>query len=289
VRAGQGFSLVELLVVVAVVAGLAGVAWSAYSGVQQDELDRLGRVQLEQAAKAVRQFREDTGYWPGQGPFALAPATNSETWNGAGYDCSEVSGGGVPRSSLPAVEVVSGSPDDQGAWFGHPANLWQLAWRPALCANHALGRLQAWNAETGRGWRGPYLAPDKLGLVDVGNDLLPDGTGDASARPTRRDLYGLGAGAEKLPADDGYATCATPGDCAFQWRILRRTAAGYDSAIHDLTRHARPLLYFGPDSGRARLVYLGADGRFGGLNSVDPCAANATLADGADDLVACLE
>lgn len=284
----KGFTLPELLVVVAVVATLAGVAWGAYASLQQESLDRLGRVQLDEAAKAFRLFHQDTGYWPGAGPFALVPVGNVETPSGAGVDCSNMGSGGVPRSSLPAVEVVSGL-DDQGEWFAHPANLWQLAWAPQLCVNHAQARLAAWDAESGRGWRGPYLAPDKLRLVDVGNALLPDGTGDASAQPTRRDLYGLGAGAEREAADPGYGECTTPGDCAFQWRILRRTALGYDANGHDLARHGRPLLYFGPATGRARLVYLGADGRFGGLDGAAPCAPNATADGGADDVVVCLE
>lgn len=288
-------TLIELLVVVAILAALAGLGWSAYSGVYVEQQASLARTQLQQLAQAFQRFKADTGYWPGQGPFALAAASNVETPIASRVvQCSDTSAGLWLRSTLPTIAVPVGVSDVEAwraAWFAHPANLWSLMQRPLLCANHPLGRLQDWNAEYARGWRGPYLRADQLGWVDVSVALAADGSGDASSGTLQADLRALPAGREWPPVSSGEAPCpglASP--CAYRWRSLPSTDAGFDALRHTFGAHARPLLYFA--AGRPRLAWGGPDGRFGGLHpasSSQACAPLTSAPGGADDLVVCLD
>lgn len=274
----------EMLVVVSIIAAVASLGWAAYAGLERSEADGLARVQLDQLAQALRAFHVDTGHWPGEGPFALAVAGNVETAAAAGVDCSDFSGGLVLRSSLPSIElpstpvIVSQWQED---WFGHPANLRQLAVAPVLCANHPLGRLQRWDSESRRGWRGPYLQPDKLLWVDAGNS----GPFYESA-PLQRNLPNVPTGSAWLPLQP----CNSATDwCAFRWRTVESLRSGYDAQRDQLRSAGRPVLYFGPASGRVRLAHAGPDGRFGGFDPAYPCEANLAVNEGADDLVRCIE
>lgn len=279
-----GYVLGELLVVVAILAAVAGVGWTVHAGIERDQADGLAVVQIDQLAQALRRFHADTGFWPGQGPFALAAAGNSETLVANGVDCSDFSGGLVLRSSLPPIELPAapvGAQQWQQDWFGHPANLMQLLRAPAMCANHPLGRLQAWDNESQRGWRGPYLQPEKSLWVDAGN-----AGPDYEAAPLQRNLPAIPSGSAWVPLQP----CNQASDwCAFRWRAVESLRSDYDAGRDQLRSAGRPVLYFGPDSGPVRLAHAGPDGRFGGFDAAYPCQANLAVAHGSDDLVRCLE
>lgn len=291
-------TLLELLVVVSVVAALAGMGWSAYRGVREAELDTLAEAKLRQTAEALRRFKADLGHWPGQGPLALAPSTNAETATGTPRQvtCSDTSAGLWLRSTLPSLNVPVGVTDVaawRADWAAHPANLWQLVVQPVLCSNHPLGRLQDWSPAVDRGWRGPYLDPDQLGYVEVGNGLRPDGSGSALSAPVQSDLRGLPLGRWMAPLNASGAECADTdtGACAWRWRIHSTQWPGYDKHQHTRATHPRPLLYFGPASGQPRLVWVGADGRFGGFSAdvTRACTPNTADPAGEDDRVLCLD
>ena len=282
----RGYTLGEMLVVVTIVAALTGVAWGAYANLARSEADRLAAVQLDQAALAVRAFRADTGYWPGAGPFALAPAGNVETADVNGdYQCTNTTAGLVVRARLPDQIILPLSAVDvdqwRTDWFTHPANLRQLLEAPVLCANHPLGRLARWDDESRRGWRGPYLDPGKALWVDAGN-AAPG----YESEPIQRNLPNVPTGAPYPPL----APCVDSDvPCAFRWRIAESFADSYESGRDQRASAGRPFFYFGPDSGRVRLAHGGPDGRFGGFDPNAPCGPNLTLAEGADDLVRCLD
>ncbi len=171
----QGFSLLELLVVVAILVAVSFIATSVLTGVDQDAQEQVTRVQMVEIAKAIRQFKADTGYYPKQGAFDLEPSFG---------------GGTVPIASLPAHAGADNAARTR--WFYSPVNLEQL-WRNPL-AGEPLG---TWNPDTGRGWRGPYLTgfDDEVEL-DI-HDGINDGTaagnpaGDPFAGTLIPDVDGL--------------------------------------------------------------------------------------------------
>ncbi len=66
----QGFTLLELLVVVSVLATLAGITAVAMDGYEQDSQEQLVKVEMKRIASAIYRFREDTGYFPEEGVFS---------------------------------------------------------------------------------------------------------------------------------------------------------------------------------------------------------------------------
>ncbi|MDR0672962.1 MAG: hypothetical protein LBF93_04715, partial [Zoogloeaceae bacterium] len=70
--------------------------------------------------------------------------------------------------------------------------------------------------------------------------------------------------------------------CYLGARSLPRSATGYVPARHAFVRHARPFVFL--PSPRARVVYWGPDGRYGGTNANDACLPTAA----SDDVVICL-
>lgn len=65
----QGFTLLELLVVVSVLASLAGIAAVAMDGYEQDAQEQLVHVEMKRIANAIYRFKEDTGYFPKEGIY----------------------------------------------------------------------------------------------------------------------------------------------------------------------------------------------------------------------------
>ena len=146
-----GFSLIELLVVVAVLATVAGGVVVSLSGVETHAATELTVRELAELKQAVLRFREDTGFLPKQGPFALEPA------------------GQVPE---PSAGV---------AWFASPANLSQLIENPLADTGHPL---ETWDPDTRRGWRGPYLSRALEARVVVCDGLALDGSAGSPAEGT---------------------------------------------------------------------------------------------------------
>ena len=142
----RAFTLLELVIVVGILTALAGSAVLLIGPAEEQARSQLSQVELARLRDAILQFHTDTGHLPNQGPFAL---TND--------------GGSVPP------------PPEGATWFYHPSNLQQLYVNPLAGTGHAL---ELWNPHTQRGWRGPYLSAFGEGYVDIGDNLLPDGSGD---------------------------------------------------------------------------------------------------------------
>jgi prepilin-type N-terminal cleavage/methylation domain-containing protein len=163
----DGFTLLELLLVVAILAILAGGVLVAYVGTETRAAGGVAQAELVELRKAVLRFRRDTGHLPKRGPFAL-------TDDGGRIDPDV-------DAHWPA-EAPAGAADRR-AWFASPANFYQLFEKPEdLSIQAALdviaGPGRAFNPETGRGYLGPYLSRHGEGFVYVGDGLLPDGDGD---------------------------------------------------------------------------------------------------------------
>lgn len=153
---------------VAILATVAFVATGTMTGVNEDAQAKLVRAEMMELAKAMDQFRQDTGYYPKQGPFDLDTATPP---------------GAVPIDSLPSYAGTNNA--ERQRWFYSPANLEQLWVNPLYGTEH---RLETWDANSGRGWRGPYLRGFEDGFVDIRDDIN-DGTaaGDPSGDPLAGD------------------------------------------------------------------------------------------------------
>ena len=257
----RGFSLIEMLVVVAVLAAIAYVGFAATGDTQTHAENHLAKTQMLNLAQALRRFRADTGYYPGQGPFALNQPCTVEGEN--------IAPGAVIADFVPAGVNAC-------AWYNSPANLWLLFSEraPSADPSHPQAALLRWDADSGRGWNGPYLAHAALGFVDVGTGidqgvLLPD-------------LPALSAGTAFAPWPGGF----------LQWRSLPKARPGYDARRHDFSRHPRALLHLDlerPSGGHPRLQHPGPDGRYGRAAAADPCLPDATDPQGADDLIVCLD
>lgn len=291
----RGFTLIELLVVCAILAALSYTAWGAYTGVQEGAEDDIARAEMSRLADGLKRFKADTGYYPGQGPFILAALGTLETTvSPTRIDCAPL--GGVLRTwAAPDLDA------DKDFWFASPANLALLFEAPALCGNHPLAYLARWNADTRRGWHGPYLDIKSRLWVDHGADFngssvvftAPDGTGSPLAGTKLLDIPAFGAGPRYRAAGPGWTVCGNPelatGTCMLGWRTLSREATAPVVGGHELPARARPFAVFGlANNDSPRIVYWGRDGRYGGRNLIDPCRPNLTVADGEDDQVLCL-
>lgn len=175
----KGFTLVELLVIVAILAIVAGGVLMYFDRAEEDASFKIAQHEIFEIKKAILQFRTDTGYLPKQGPFALV-----------------ADGGAVPV------------PPEGVAWFKSPANFSQLYQNPLLGTGHPLA---AWDPDTRRGWRGPYLSRNGEGFVDVGGDLNSDGTGSPTSGAVLANLRGVADPFVKKPEGIYLAWRSAPG------------------------------------------------------------------------------
>lgn len=282
-----GFTLIEVMLVVAVLAAIAGGAILALTGTKEEVDIQLARSEMMTIKEAILKFKQDTGYLPKQGPFDL-----------------ELSGSGAVLlnsilSSRPGADTT-----DKTNWFYSPANFSQLFDQPQLNPTHPLKDLTQWNPDTRRGWRGPYLSQFGEGLVDIGGGALPGLQPTGAGIPTDgtivRDLRGIAdpfiSEPLPLPKDNPnpylylkWRSSTThenlnPADDDKTWCDIRKL----ECSDHD--RWGRPYLLFdlddkGPsDTKEARLVSMGPNGSYDGLNATDLCVPPT----GTDDIVFCL-
>lgn len=66
------FTLLELLIVAAILVAIAGIGISNLSRVTDRANDGLVLAEMQTIAKAIRLFKQDTGYYPNTGPFKLS-------------------------------------------------------------------------------------------------------------------------------------------------------------------------------------------------------------------------
>lgn len=150
-----GFTLLEMAVVVVILAGMAVLVVARFDGVQDDASRKVAQSELNAIRDAVRRFKADTGYLPKHGPFGL------------------VADGGLVDLNQNNIWPVALAAADREAWFDHPSNLYQLREHGNEASNrlglagclarylpHDAAAGLTWNAQTGRGYRGPYLSRD---------------------------------------------------------------------------------------------------------------------------------
>ncbi|WDP92769.1 MAG: prepilin-type N-terminal cleavage/methylation domain-containing protein [Desulfobacter sp.] len=239
----RGFTLLELLVVVAILAAVASVGATTFFRVREGAAEQVARMEMQAIAKALRQFKADTGYFPKTGPFNLTSA----------------SGGKVSYARLPGY---AGNNDSECAlWFNSPANFYQLFKNPLEDSGHAL---EDWNPETGRGWRGPYLAGFQEGYLDIRsgvNDTVegtPYGKEDGSPLSGANipDVEGIADPFEHPAEEVGGNTlldwCRSPNNGAPERRVWGRPY----------------LLFYDSSAGEWHLVSMGLDGTYGSSDDI---------------------
>jgi type II secretory pathway pseudopilin PulG len=144
-----GFTLMELLLIVFLLGVLAVASMSALDGIEDDAAYQVTRAEMAELATAIRQFKRDTGWYPGEGQ----------------YQCAD---GATLNSNFLNFPSALANDAEKIAWCEHPANLWMLFDNPMQNPSNASEIPDnQWNPESARGWRGPYLTQQSLGKVNI--------------------------------------------------------------------------------------------------------------------------
>lgn len=192
-KATDGFTLLELLVVIALLLIIAGAASIAYEGVQDQGRYDAARFEMAEIRKALLKFRRDSGTndLPSQGIYNC---DSSELETVAKTKDETSSGGETWPTGAPSADT---NLSDWQQWCKSPANFWMLFIDPLD---------EGWNIDTRRGWNGPYLQR-KDGYVDIGSGLNPDGTGSPTSGAITANLWGISSPYQTSPigANDYYS------------------------------------------------------------------------------------
>lgn len=202
----------------------------------------------------------------------------------------------IPLAKSEMVEIskaIRQFKRDTGVYpvLSHPADFSSL-----LASNPPPG-ISAWNIDTGRGWRGPYLTRHGDAYLDVGfhddgtgnvaqttgadNGLALDGTGQPTLGSVMTNVHAKHDPFE-LPAQgvylvwhrcNDYSNFAPPDDAACVEGV---TFGGRPYVVFDLHQAHLP-------GSHPRIVSMGPDGKYDGINPADTCTPNN------DDLVLCLK
>lgn len=258
-----GFTLLEMLVVIALLAALATISLSAFDSTVDDSVVLMTQTEMVEISKALRNFKRDNGVYPRQGKYACNQLVTYA-------DKFEVDSGGQkmvlysPSANTAASDWID--------WCESPANFWMLLNNPMVNFDGSSPDNE-WNVNIARGWRGPYLSKQGGGLVKVCNTLLDDGTGSpiGCASADVIEVNSMADAFEHTFADNGNTMV---------WRAC--TEAG-NTVCNDREKWGRPYLLFDMNNVNARVVSMGPDGHYDGVNATYPCSPNN------DDLVLCLK
>lgn len=169
-KAGNGFTLLELIVVVAILVAVAGIGTLAMRNVIEDSAIDVTRAEMKQISQAVLKFKHDTGYYIGQGPFALLDTNNDGIANTNCSACTPTA-----CNSVGAIDPNPPVGTILQAWLENPMNFSQLFSEPIFCPNHPLANVLnsvTFNSSS-RGWNGPYIVSSE-GVVSI--QSTPDTT-----------------------------------------------------------------------------------------------------------------
>ena len=145
----SGFTLLELIIVVSILAIIGGIVLRVVSADTLTNAQRDANLgTLGQVRDALLQFRQDMGYFPGQGPL-----------NGANLDLT-LSGFDVSAflESAGGTAAVWANLGNNNNMF----NFWQLFRQPYVAGDTPdddddSNDRWSWNSDLGLGWNGPYL------------------------------------------------------------------------------------------------------------------------------------
>jgi prepilin-type N-terminal cleavage/methylation domain-containing protein len=145
----KAFTLLELLVVVSILAIIGGAIIPVISSNIFDNAKRdMNLSSMSQIRDALLRFRQDMGYFPGQGP-----RLNAANLDLSLYDDSEYYGSGGTAS-----EWAELSDDNRDLM-----NFWQLIHKPKVNSD---GDFWDYDLDARRGWNGPYLVGYNLRYND---------------------------------------------------------------------------------------------------------------------------
>jgi len=241
IRRPAGFTLIELLSVVAILAILAGAMMVGFSGVRENAAVSITGTEILNVREAVLRFRKDTGFLPGQGPFALV-----------------ADGGAIDPANAThwPPHLAGASAAEREAWFRSPANFYMLFANPLENTGH---ELEAYDKVSARGWHGPYLRREGEGFVQIRDGIAPTGVGSPEAGNLLNPVAGVADAFEFRPNSDGVFAWATQpgGEAHFRWGrpllLLDTVAPAALTDPQDRRHYVRD---------RARVVGLGINGRY---------------------------
>jgi hypothetical protein len=151
------------------------------------------------------------------------------------------------------------------------------------------GSFDEWNKDYQLGWRGPYMSGGDSGLVDIGDELGLDGSGnpvsiDSAAIELQRaipDPFTLAPIAANGTAMVTNPPCSENDDnerCLFDWRFV-----GQSGDESPYAKFGRPYLVFDlTDKERARIVSMGSNGVYESESAAQVCNPSG------DDIVRCI-
>jgi len=200
----RSFTLLELVIVLTILAALAGSLLVSL-GTSSDHAEAgIRELRAGELREALRRFRADTGYFPGEGLFA--PDTTN----------------GVLRPASPPAPFANTA--EWEAWLTSPANLLMLIRAPATASTidtsdpyawaliGSAEPLVTWSPERRRGWRGPYLRAESVGWVELATQIDQSGALNAapSLLPVRVPALSNGQSFQPLGAGQPFAWWSAP-------------------------------------------------------------------------------